>query len=189
MRTMIFAFAALLVLSSTAFTQESDRVAQLRAAAEQGDADAQFELGGWYDYGLEGVLQDDAQAVAWYREAADQGLAEAQYTLGNMYRTGRGVPQDFTQAVEWYREAADQGLAEAQFNLGNMYRTGQGVPQDDVEAHRWRSLAASRATGDRQKEYAAARDQLAKRMTPAQLAEAQRLAREWQAAFEKRQTE
>ncbi len=58
-----------------------------------------------------------------------------------------------------------------------------------MEAHKWRILAASRATGDEQNKYAEARNALAKQITPAQLAEAQRLAREWQAAFEQRQTE
>ena len=62
-------------------------------------------------------------------------------------------------------------------------------PEDYVEAHKWYNLAASRVTGDTQKEYAETLDALAKEMAPAQLAEAQRLAREWQAAFEKRQTE
>ena len=70
-----------------------------------------------------------------------------------------------------------------------MYFQGQGVPQDYVEAHKWINLGTSRVTGDTQKERAEARNLLAKQMTPAQLAEAQRLAREWQAAFEKRQAE
>ena len=64
-----------------------------------------------------------------------------------------------------------------------------GVPQDDVEAYKWSDLAASRVTGDTQKRYSANRDALAEQMTPAQIAEAKRLAREWQAAFEKRQAE
>ncbi len=61
--------------------------------------------------------------------------------------------------------------------------------QDYVEAHKWNILAASRVTGDRQKPYAQTRDALAEQMVPAHLAEAQRLAREWPAAFEKRQAE
>ncbi len=58
-----------------------------------------------------------------------------------------------------------------------------------MEAHKWRSLAASGVTGDTQKEVAEARDALAKQMTPAQLAEAEKRAADWQAAFEKRQAE
>ena len=60
-----------------------------------------------------------------------------------------------------------------------MYFKGQGVPQDYVQAHMWMNLAASRARGSDQKTYADARDALARIMTPAQIAEAQRRAREW----------
>ena len=70
--------------------------------AEQGDAQAQFNLGLMYDKG-QGVKQDDVEAVKWYRKAAEQGLAQAQLNLGNMYRTGEGVKQDDVEAVKWYR--------------------------------------------------------------------------------------
>ncbi|OFW08031.1 MAG: hypothetical protein A3H96_21780 [Acidobacteria bacterium RIFCSPLOWO2_02_FULL_67_36] len=126
------------------------------------------------------------QAVAWYRKAADQGDVTAQFNLGVSYANGRGVPQEYAQAVTWYRKAAEQGEAGAQFNLGMMYSTGKGVPQDYVEAHKWRNLAAARATGEDQKRYADVRDSLARTMPPAQLAEAQKRASEWMAAFEKR---
>ena len=89
--------------------------------------------------------------------------------------------------MAWWRKAADQGHADAQYTLGLRYDLGDGVPQDYVEAHKWLSLAASRVTGDEQKRYAVARDATAKAMTPAQLAEAQKRADDWQAAFEKRQ--
>ena len=123
------------------------------------------------------------------QERAEQGDAAAQYNLGIMYRDGKGVLQDDTQAVAWFRQAVDQGNAEAQSNLGGMYSLGAGVPQDDVEAHKWYNLAASRTTGEAQKRHAERRDALAEEMTPAQIAEAQRLAKEWQAAFEKRQAD
>jgi len=79
--------------------------------------------------------------------------------------------------VRGYRLAAEQGHAGAQAQLGLMYTKGQRVPQDYVQAHMWLSLAA--AQGD--KRAPKRRDRLAKKMTPAQLAEAQRLAREWKA--------
>ncbi len=118
---------------------------------------------------------DYVTALKEWRPLAEHGHAKAQFDLGVMYRKGRGVPQDDKEAVRWYRLAAAQGLAEAQNNLGVMYREGQGVPQDDVQAHMWLSLAA--AQGD--KRAPKRRDRLAKKMTPAQVAEAQRLAREW----------
>ena len=108
------------------------------------------------------------------------GHAGAQFNLGIMYSKGRGVPQDYAEAVKWSRKAADQGHAGAQFNLGVMYHNGWGVPQDYVEAHMWYNLAASRfPAGEARDRFAKARDDLAARMTPAQIAEAQRLAREW----------
>ena len=111
------------------------RVPSLRTDAEQGDADAQFNLGVMYDIG-QGVLQDDAEAVRWYRLAAEQGDATAQYNLGNMYANGEGVLKDAAEAVRWYRLAAEQGDATAQFNLGVSYDNGEGVLKDAAEAVR-----------------------------------------------------
>jgi len=114
--------------------------------------------------------------VRWVRRAAEQGLAEAQYNLGVRYAAGHVLPQDNDKAVRWYRRAAAQGDAEAQHNLGLMYAKGRGVLQDDVPAHMWVNLAAARGNEHARK----ARDLLAGKMTLAQIAEAQRLAREWQ---------
>jgi TPR repeat protein len=122
----------------------------------------------------------------WFQKAANQGNAGAQNSLGVAYMDGQGVTQDYTQALAWLRKGAEQGDAMAQYNLGSMYSTGRGVSQDYVEAHKWHNLAASRAFAFEQKRYAEARDALAKLMTPQQLAEAQKRASEWSAAFEKR---
>jgi TPR repeat protein len=143
-----------------------------RPLAEQGDADAQYILGDMYHDG-EGVPQDYDAAVKWYRLAAEQGNANGQHNLGRMYEKGRGVPQDHAEAVKWHRLAAEQGHTRARHNIGVMYRDGIGVSQDYVLAHKWFNLAASR-DGDEQ-----ARDEVAALMTPAQITEAQRLAREW----------
>ncbi len=129
-----------------------------------------------YEAGAEAYGRGDyATKLQKLRPLAEQGDAEAQKYLGNMYRRGDGVPQDYQEAVRLYRLAAEQGHAMAQFNLGRMYAKGRGVPKDYVQAHLWLSLAA--AQGD--KKAPKRRDRLAKKMTPAQLAEAQRLAREW----------
>ena len=89
---------------------------------------------------------------------------------------------DYQEAVKWYRLAAEQGKNVAQFELGAMYANGKGVPQDFVQAHKWLNLAASRITPRKEDDVEAqsARDSLAKKMTTSQVAEAQRLAREWQ---------
>ena len=147
---------------------------EFRPLAEQGNALFQVRLGFMYHKG-EGVTQDYAEAVKWYRKAAEQGDAEAQVNLGNMYFKGQGVTQDYAETVKWYRKAAEPGDAFAQANLGLMYYLGHGVAQDYVQAHMWLNLAAAQG-------YTAAvklRDRVASKMTPNQIAEAQRRAREW----------
>ncbi len=154
-------------------------IREWRPLAEQGDAEAQFFLGLMYYIG-KGVTQDYAEAMRWYRKAAEQGHAEAQSFLGFMYALGLVVPQDYTKAVKWYRKAAERGNAKAQKFLGDMYASGKGVPQDYAQAHIWYNLAASRYPPGKGRDQAVKnRDLLAERMTPAQLFEAQKLAREW----------
>ena len=92
------------------------------------------------------------------------------------------MPQDNAEAVKWYRLAADQGIAEAQYNMGIMYKNGQGVPKDYVQAHMWFNLAASQFSAWKKENRAdamEAHDFLASKMIPAQIAEAQKLARDW----------
>jgi len=120
------------------------------AAAIQGDAEAQFNLGTMYDHGR-GVPQDYKEAVKWFRKAAEQGLAEAQFNLGTMYDAGQGVAQDEKEAVKWFRKAAEQGHVEAHFYLGTMYANGRGVPQDYKEAVKWFRKAAEQ--GDVEAQY------------------------------------
>ncbi len=79
-----------------------------------------------------------------------------------------------------YRKLAEQGHAEAQNKLGIMYQNGKGVPQDDAHAYMWFKLAASRLRPGEGRDIAVKnRDDVAMRMTPAQISEAQKLAREW----------
>lgn len=112
------------------------------------------------------------------RQAAEQGDAEAQEQLGFRYRIGKGVPMDASQAAKWTKLAANQGNAAAQFSLSGMYLMGRGVPKDRVLAHMWANLSASKGY-DNAKEL---RESMAKLLTPDQLAESERLAREWIAA-------
>ena len=120
-----------------------------RALAEQGDADAQYNLGLMDKKGV-GVPQDDLEAARLWRQAAEQGHAEAQCNLGVMYDEGRGVLEDAKEAVRWFRQAAEQGLAEAQFNLGLMYAQGRGVMEDAGEAIRWYRQAAEQGHAEAQ---------------------------------------
>ncbi len=109
--------------------------------AEQGEAQAQYNLGRLYSRG-EGVPQDWAEATRWTRLAAEQELAAAQRNLGLQYLKGWGVPQDYAEAVNWFRLAAEQGHAGGQNGLGLMYKNGYGVPKDYAEAVKWYRLAA-----------------------------------------------
>lgn len=83
--------------------------------------------------------------------------------------------RDYTTAVRLNRPLAEQGDANAQYNLGVFYDNGLGVPQDKVRAYMWFNLSAAQGRDG----AAAFRDLIARRMTPAQIAEAQKLAREW----------
>ena len=120
----------------------AQKLVDLRASAEAGDADAQTNLGYRYFIGW-GVQEDDVEAVAWYRLAAEQGHAGAQVNLGVMYANGLGVPEDDVEAVAWYRLAAEQGDTTAQVNLGLVYANGLGVPENDIEAAAWYRLDIS----------------------------------------------
>ncbi len=137
--------------------------ARLAAARQLVDAEAAYNKG------------DHATALRIQRMLAEQGDAEAQFRLAGMYVFGSGVTQDPAAALSWYRMAAEQGHASAQINLGLRYARGLGVPEDHVQAYMWYSLAAAQERSDAAKH----RDAVAAHMTAAQLAEAQRLARDW----------
>ncbi len=113
---------------------------------------------------------------------AEQGDAESQTGLGLLYSIGLGVPEDHTEATRWYRLAADRGDASAQGHLGSMYDTGAGVPRDYVEAHMWANLATCQTSGEERDRWVKNRETVAAKMTPDQIADAERLAREWDAA-------
>ena len=115
---------------------------------------------------------DYGTALREWRPLAEQGDAGAQLNLGFMYDNGYGVSQDYEEAVKWYLRAAEQGSDRAQYNLGLMYDVGYGVPQDFVRAHMWYDIAGVEVA-------ISYRDYVAREMTPDQIAEAQKLAREW----------
>jgi uncharacterized protein len=117
---------------------------------------------------------DYATALAEWKPLAEQGVVVAQYNLGLMYQHGNGVPLDGKQAVKWYSLAAEKGFGGAQYKLGWMYYRGNGVPLDYMKAYMWFSIAASLGY-----KYAIkGRETAVKEMTPTQITEAQRLARE-----------
>ena len=155
----------------------AEAVKWFRKAAEQNLADAQLRLGFLY-YKGEGVAKDPVEAVKWFRKAAEQNFADAQLRLGNCYQAGMGVAKDQVEAAKWYRKAAEQNLAEAQSNLGFCYMMGEGVAKDYVEAYKWELLAAGQGEEKAKKTMTVLESQ----MTPEQIAEAQKLARNFKPA-------
>ena len=137
-----------------------------------------FVLPAWADYqaGMDAYNRGDfATALREWRPLAEQGDAKAQFSFGLLYENGDGVPRDYTKARQWYEKAAAQGDAKAQLYLGLQSSFGQGVPMDLVEAYMWYSLAA----GNGNAHAPGYRNDLSRQMTPAQIAEAQKRAREW----------
>ena len=176
----------------------AEAVKWFRLAADQGLMAAQNNLADTYVLGL-GVPQDFGEASRWYRLAADQGSSYAENVIGITYEQGLSVAQDYAEAFRWYRRAANKiyerpsntWIHSPQYNIGAMYASGHGTAQDYVQALMWFILAA--ASGDTKppdplgiklvdtSKYTAPeqRDRLMPLMTSAQIAEAEKLAREW----------
>ena len=178
---------------------EAEAVKWYRIAADQGGlALAQVNLADCYVLGL-GVPQDFGQALKWYRIAADQGSPYAENVMGIAYEHGFHVAQDDAEAFRWYRRAANRIYDHAgntwihtpQYNIGAMYASGRGTAQDYVRALMWFALAVGFGDTkppapfgvelvDTPKQTAPEqRDRLMALMTSAQIAEAEKMAREW----------
>ena len=149
-------------------------LAELRAAAEAGDPEAQFALGRRHSVGYL-AERDPAAAVQWYARAAEAGHPGAQRALAVRYREGLGVPRDLDESARLLRAAADTGDRKAQELLGVAYFRGDGVPVDYVESYRWLELA-SRAGSGTAREFLPT---VGQRLTPQQRREAVRRAEDW----------
>lgn len=147
---------------------------EFRRLAEQGHIEAQSNLAWMYHKG-QGVAQDYKEAAKWYLKAAEQGNDSAQFMIAISYFKGEGISQDYTKAAKWYIKSANQGYFKSQLNLALMYAKGQGVPRDDVQSYMWFNVAVASGNNN----YTKYRDIIAKDMTPSQIAEAQKLARDW----------
>ncbi len=127
--------------------------------------------------------KDMATAVRIWKVWAAKGEPEAETLLGAMYWSGDGVRRDHKEAARLYLRAANKGYARAQNDIGFMYGFGEGVPpRDDVEAYKWLTLGIARYTAknqDRLDQAIKDKATLAKRMTPAQIAEAERRVKMW----------
>lgn len=152
--------------------------------AAQNDSQAQFVLANLYRSG-EGVAKDASKAFTLYEAVAKLAdkktgftpvaAIDAQAILGIMCSLGEGTPKDDAKAVEWYQKAASSGQASAQQNLGVAYLRGEGIATDNVLAYAWSNLAAGQGKDDAGKN----RDNVARFITPAEIAEAQRISSSW----------
>ena len=107
------AIAFLLLAAASAPRLTEQKASDYRTAAEQGDADAQFNLGVCYKNGS-GVEKSYAQAVYWYKRSAEQGYAKSQYYLGFCCFCGEGITESYDQATYWWKRSAEQGYIDAQ---------------------------------------------------------------------------
>ena len=139
-----------------------------RKAAEQGDAEYQFQWATALASGLFGVAKNFAEAAKWFLKAAEQGHPTAQFNMGACYWNGHGVTKDHAEGVRWFLKAAGQGDPESQKVLSQCYEQGDGVSQDLVEAYRWMKLAAAQNYAGAQERC----DQIASQLTKGQLEEA-----------------
>lgn len=139
--------------TTTAETKEA-KLARIKKAAEQGDAEAQLELGRIYDTGYKyiyDVKKDDVESAKWFRKAAEQGNAEAMHELAVCYNFGNGVPKDANEAFYWHKKAAEAGNIQSQYEMGQIFyfvRTylsdySRVVEKDYTEAFKWYKMAAT----------------------------------------------
>ena len=200
---VVYVAAELSPHKSAADAQKSpDGAGELTAKAQNGDAEAQYQLGIYYQrqqdsdsaikwlqqaaesghVGAENSLgviliqdrQDYPGALKWFQKAADRGYPGAEVNLAILYLNGMGVKPDAAEAAALFRKGAEQGNVQAQFMLGELFKTGQGVKQDYVEAYKWLKLSELNGYPDAEREINAC----ALQMTRDQVETAEKLARD-----------
>jgi len=155
MRPWLFLILGITILVSFIYRDKSD-FEILLDKAEDGDSEAQYEVGWMYStgqselHGYESVAVDDAEALKWFRMAAEQDNSNAQHAIGAMCYKGEGVTKDFAEAEKWFQKAAEQDDANAQYLIGLMYYKGEGVGKDFAEAIKWFQKAAEQDNANAQ---------------------------------------
>lgn len=115
--------------AGVSFAATARDIREWTAAANRGNAQAQFDLGVSYENG-DGVAKNARKAEAWYLKAANQGHVDAQYNLGLLYCKDEGIPQNFGKAARWFTKAANQGDTDAMNTLAVFYVEGLGVQKN-----------------------------------------------------------
>lgn len=130
-----------IIISNTAKShKEIKDLTSIRCKAEDGDAQAEYELGMIYDCGYfangQGIPQDNTEAVKWYRLAANHGHPTAQYNLGWMYYAGAGVEQDYDEALRLTQLASENGMPNTQARFDLIKK----AKDDYIEEEQWNLL-------------------------------------------------
>jgi len=151
--------------------------------AAKGDRQAARRLGVEYMDGKGGVVQRDYEKARFYHlQAAKAGDARSMFDLGTIYENGLGVPASLIEAGKWFEWAAKYGHPQGQYNFATMVETGEAGRQDEVEAYMYYLLAAAQGVGGVAFDLKTNRvvpdgetplGQLKRRLTPAQIAEAE----------------
>jgi len=149
-------------------------------SAEQGNRKAMSELSLYYSLGFLGCCPNQQKAMYWTTKLAASGDLPAQVKLMHAYARGETVPRDESQAATWALRAAKQDSMEAYLFLGHASERGTGIERNLVEAYKWFSIAAAHTKEAEAAEAKRQRDEIAPRLTAAQLHQAQRLSLEWQ---------
>ncbi|MEI7733750.1 MAG: protein kinase [Verrucomicrobiota bacterium] len=148
---------------------DQEAIRWFEKAANLGRTEAMDSLGKFYED------RNNPEAVKWYRMAAEKGYSGAMCRLGVIYQSGTGVTKDEQEAVKWFQKAAELGNKNAMYNLGRCYEYGEGVAVNEVEAYKWQLLAAADGIEYAKKQVS----ELEGKMTRSQIAEGQKLAREF----------
>jgi hypothetical protein len=158
--------------------RKSDQDADPTLASNQARSNSpttEYQMGLRFANG-DGVTQSDENAMKCFAKASDAGDAKAQWKLGLGYLKGIGITQDGSQALIWLKRAANNGLPEAQRTLSQIYLTGLETPIDYVRAYTWANIAAGLEERDSDKVRL---QTLRARMTPIQIADAERRTSIW----------
>ena len=173
----------ILLFSGASLFSAVPNLAQLKTAAEAGDAKAQFEYGK--------RVSDAREKFGWFLRSAQQGYSLAQDAVAQScaqeYSSDPRKKQSSNRdAVRWASRAAYQGLADVQMKLGRYYDRGVGVSKNPIAAYMWMQIAVNSTGGEKSglvgSLYRLERDNLITRISSEQIAEGMRLAAQFKPA-------
>ena len=124
--------------------QEPAELAELRARATLGDAEAQFQLGNHYSKQAAGY----SQSTQWWRDAAEQGNTGAQRALAEAGSANYNKKYGDPEWLKWMQRAAEAKDLVAQRLLAEAYAKGEHMPVDPAKAFAWRLKAGEQGGAD-----------------------------------------